>query len=231
MVDLISWTFPGDKVNLPFLQNKYIYTVEKGSEEQVFEKTNHEKVPLNVCLYENMYLFKWIAILDVDEIFVPQQNMTTWSEMMIKLMKSKKEVFPGNVYNKELDMGMNFSQVFKLSKSNKTMMIPPETPSNIPSWRFQNYYFVSKDNENSKKMNSFPMMNSLSRDKEEHGYGKSIINPALVKAVYNHGAHSVLHGQVRIGLVDPLIGRCHHYRDIGQDDRYDSLKEVFFTKN
>ncbi len=54
-------------------------------------KQTIEALFLNDCLYRNMYLFYYLAILDIDQIVVPKKDKS-WPEMMrnIKLTASKK---------------------------------------------------------------------------------------------------------------------------------------------
>ncbi|XP_013103202.2 uncharacterized protein LOC106084205 [Stomoxys calcitrans] len=42
----------------------------------------HEVVPYNDCLYRNMYLYKYVAVIDVDEILMPLGKYSNWSQLM-----------------------------------------------------------------------------------------------------------------------------------------------------
>ena len=69
------------------------------------------------------------------------------------------------------------------------------------------------------KFSSSPLMDSVLRDPKPYGHGKSIVNPLTVKAVFNHGVSSSLNGDFYTVLVDPEVGKCHHYRDQAQGER------------
>ena len=51
----------------------------------VRQRTGELAVTFNDCFYRNMYKYKYIALLDMDEAIVPLGNLTTWSELMKKV--------------------------------------------------------------------------------------------------------------------------------------------------
>ena len=44
-------------------------------------------ISFNDCLYQNMYKYKYIALLDIDEAIVPLGNTSNWSELMEEVGK------------------------------------------------------------------------------------------------------------------------------------------------
>ena len=126
LVEAPPFTFPGYQVNLPLLQNKYIFDEAVTN---VRIRSNNEKLPYNICLYKNMYKFKYLAILDFDEIFVPQNNMDTWSEMMTAISRS-----PSKIYN-----GTNYMMA-ATPKLTNTYLASPQTLPQVTSWRFPPYF-------------------------------------------------------------------------------------------
>lgn len=41
-----------------------------------------ELIPFNDCFYRNLYNYKYLAVIDVDEIIMPTGNLTSWAQMM-----------------------------------------------------------------------------------------------------------------------------------------------------
>ena len=170
-------TFPGYRVNLPILQNKYIY--DRANSDQ---KLLDEKLPLHVCLYKHMYLFDYIAIFvskfqqvhhfigvldfvlkDFDEMFVPQQNLSSWSEMMKEINRGPKKIYKSERMLRAYGKGIRAATVSNPSKDT------------ITSYRLASYYFKPP------KEGTLPMMDATLRDPVAKAGAKSILNPALVK--------------------------------------------------
>lgn len=64
LVDVTRVTLPGGQPNLPALQHMYL-------KKKTTHKRQMELVPYNDCLYRNLYSYRWVALLDVDEVIVP----------------------------------------------------------------------------------------------------------------------------------------------------------------
>lgn len=73
-VHITPLSLPGSQPNVPFLQHFYLAT-------RVNQKRHNEVIPYNDCFYKHMYEYKYIALLDIDEVIVPISN-TTWREVM-----------------------------------------------------------------------------------------------------------------------------------------------------
>ncbi|XP_063592845.1 uncharacterized protein LOC134769963 [Penaeus indicus] len=78
-VDLTKLTLPGDQPNIPELTHKYLK--EKGG----YKRLN-ELIPYNDCLYKNIYSYKYVVLLDIDEIILPR-NLPSWKALMKALVK------------------------------------------------------------------------------------------------------------------------------------------------
>lgn len=74
-------TLPGNLPNLPHLRN-YYQAVEMGS------KRKNEVLPYNDCFYKNLYSYKYIAVLDIDEVIIPKKAKT-WRELLDENPKGK----------------------------------------------------------------------------------------------------------------------------------------------
>ncbi|XP_072381051.1 uncharacterized protein [Diabrotica undecimpunctata] len=60
-------TLPGGASNVPFLQHFYL-------QKQSIRKRLNEIVPYNDCYYRNMYRYKYIIVIDTDEVIVPMKD-------------------------------------------------------------------------------------------------------------------------------------------------------------
>lgn len=67
-------TLPGGQPNLPGLQHMYL-------KKKTTHKRQMELIPYNDCLYRHMYEYRWLALLDIDEVIVPLED-GGWSGLM-----------------------------------------------------------------------------------------------------------------------------------------------------
>ena len=44
-----------------------------------------EMIQYNDCFYRNMYMYKYVVPLDVDELIIPQGKLKLWSEMALQV--------------------------------------------------------------------------------------------------------------------------------------------------
>lgn len=79
-------TLPGGQPNLPGLQHMYL-------KKKTSHKRQNELIPYNDCLYKHMYSYKYIALLDVDEVIVPLRD-ASWSALMERV-RTKSTAAPG----------------------------------------------------------------------------------------------------------------------------------------
>lgn len=83
MVHVTPLTLPGRQPNLPQFRNLYF----KGKN---ILKQLDEVISFNDCFYKHMYEYKYIAVLDIDEVIMPIQ-VKTWKELMnTEIIKAKK---------------------------------------------------------------------------------------------------------------------------------------------
>lgn len=73
-VEVTPITLPGEQPNIPGLIHMYLKS-------KVTNKRQNELIPYNDCLYKNMYRYKYIVLLDTDEIIMPKSAMN-WKELM-----------------------------------------------------------------------------------------------------------------------------------------------------
>lgn len=76
----------GGQPNIPAFQHLYLT-----------KKTNHKRqnelIPYNDCFYKNMYKYKYIALLDIDEIIMPL-NTANWKELMDVVLPKALKIKP-----------------------------------------------------------------------------------------------------------------------------------------
>uniref|UniRef100_A0A6P7GVL3 Glycosyltransferase family 92 protein n=1 Tax=Diabrotica virgifera virgifera TaxID=50390 RepID=A0A6P7GVL3_DIAVI len=66
-IQVTALTLPGGQSNVPFLQHFYL-------QKQILRKRLDEIVPYNDCFYRNMYRYKYIIVIDTDEVIVPMKD-------------------------------------------------------------------------------------------------------------------------------------------------------------
>ncbi|XP_073947913.1 uncharacterized protein [Choristoneura fumiferana] len=71
-------TLPGGQPNLPGLQHMYL-------KKKTTHKRQMEVIPYNDCLYRNLYRYRRLALLDVDEVIVPLQD-PDWAGLMRRVL-------------------------------------------------------------------------------------------------------------------------------------------------
>ncbi|CAL4130393.1 unnamed protein product, partial [Meganyctiphanes norvegica] len=75
-------TLPGNASNDPILRHQYLdEKVWMGGKFVYINQILHEKIPMNDCFYRNINLYKYVAIMDLDEIIIARK-VQTWKEMM-----------------------------------------------------------------------------------------------------------------------------------------------------
>ncbi|CAL4119663.1 unnamed protein product [Meganyctiphanes norvegica] len=74
-IDVIPLTLPGTQPNFKDIRHRYL------KEKYVFRRQN-EVIPYNDCFYRNMNNYKYISLLDTDEVIMPRKNITTWTKLL-----------------------------------------------------------------------------------------------------------------------------------------------------
>lgn len=78
VVSVTPIMLPGGQPNLPGLQHMYL-------KKKTTHKRQMELIPYNDCLYRNMYRYRWLALLDIDEVIVPLED-ADWSALMRRVL-------------------------------------------------------------------------------------------------------------------------------------------------
>lgn len=75
IVEVTPITLPGYQPNIPGLIHMYL-------KNKLTNKRQNELIPYNDCLYKNMYRYKYIAVLDTDEVIMPKAKNILWKDLM-----------------------------------------------------------------------------------------------------------------------------------------------------
>ncbi|GBP71888.1 hypothetical protein EVAR_56045_1 [Eumeta japonica] len=78
LVEVTPITLPGGQPNLPALQHLYL-------KKKTTHKRQMELVPYNDCLYRHMHRYRWIALLDIDEVIVPLADRD-WGSLLRRIL-------------------------------------------------------------------------------------------------------------------------------------------------
>ncbi|CAF1386810.1 unnamed protein product [Didymodactylos carnosus] len=78
-VELRKITLPGRQPNLPSVRHLYL-------KQQIIQKRQNELIPYNDCLYQNLYMYDYLALLDIDEIIMPLKH-DNWSQLLIEIQE------------------------------------------------------------------------------------------------------------------------------------------------
>ena len=73
-VDLTTLTLPGSQPNIPGFRHWYL-------KKKLTNKRQNELTPYNDCLYRNLYSYKYLVLLDIDEVIMPLVHQN-WSELI-----------------------------------------------------------------------------------------------------------------------------------------------------
>ena len=160
-------------------------------------------------LYNNLisYIlcrYKYIAVLDTDEIIIPTK-VIDWKLMMDSLSNTSQSTYFGKPHGRKFRL--------RIEKVLKTKQSVNHNSMTVGSWRFPQYYFINKGYKT--------LIESTSRDELEQpgglvgpSFGKSILNPEMVKTVYNHGPIKCFtnSGKCKVVMVSKNDAKCHHFR-------------------
>lgn len=82
-IEVRRHTLSGNNPNIPGFQQDFLT-------KKLSQKRLEELIPYNDCYYDNMNLYKFIALLDIDELIVPKGHLLTWKQLLDFLEPSLK---------------------------------------------------------------------------------------------------------------------------------------------
>lgn len=80
-VEVQKTKLPGGRPNIPGLQHMFL-------KDRLTPKRQLELIPYNDCLYRNMYKYKYVTLLDIDEVIMPQGELLHWKDL-VKVIEGK----------------------------------------------------------------------------------------------------------------------------------------------
>ncbi|XP_059607716.1 uncharacterized protein LOC132255627 [Phlebotomus argentipes] len=177
-VHVTPLTLPGGQPNVPGFQHLYLT-----------KKTNHKRqnelIPYNDCLYKNMYMYKFITLLDIDEVIMPKGELNNWAELMDTVLpKSLKQ-------RKEGYHSYNMRNVYFLDG-------------------YQHDHGWNKDIP--KFMHMLQHVHRAQNYTKPNQYVKCFHDPESVLSLHNHFPLSCLGGACKSFPVDTADGHLQHYR-------------------
>lgn len=200
-VVLSQLTLPGDQPNLPEYQHTYLKT-------KTTSKRQNELIPYNDCLYRNLYSFKYLALLDIDEIIMPLGEETSWSSLMknVETLSLRQQNYSRASYN--------FRNVYffdDLSKQQKNKIKLKTTPS----YRTTDEYLSRDQDINDEPVPSYlHMMQHVYRSKnytKPDQYVKCFHNVERVVSLHNHFPLNCF-GQCTTFSIPTSLAHLQHYR-------------------
>ncbi|XP_066959543.1 uncharacterized protein [Macrobrachium rosenbergii] len=93
LIEVTKLTLPGELPNIAGLTHWFLKS-------RVVHKRQNELIPYNDCLYRNMYKYKYLALLDTDEVILPKQVLS-WNDLMDTLVikaKQNSDVTPSSYH-------------------------------------------------------------------------------------------------------------------------------------
>jgi hypothetical protein len=174
-VDLTPISLPGDQPNLPGLRHLYLKS-------KIINKRQNELIPYNDCLYRNLYSYDYIALLDTDEVIVPQ-DVSTWNEL-IEILSARAPI------NKHF-ASYNFRNVYFWDDAEHSRSLEAGIPRHMHMlqhvYRSLNYTKIGQ-------------------------YVKCFHDVQKILLLHNHYPLACLEGRCTSYAVDPVTAHLQHYR-------------------
>lgn len=175
-VDISPITLPGYFPNVPALRHLFL-------KKKAVHRRQMEVMPYNDCFYKHMYEYRYIVLLDTDEVIVP--TVGTWKELVDILeetdLKDNQKIsacyYARNVYFLDQFLPDNFYF------------------DNIPKYMHILQHVYRTENYTKPKY-----------------YVKSFLNTEEVLAVHNHFPMYCLSGSCKTVAIDTDYGHLQHYR-------------------
>jgi len=179
VVDVTPLSLPGHQPNLPVLQHMYLKS-------KLNNKRQNELIPYNDCLYRNLYRYKYIVLLDIDEVIVPIKHIN-WSNMMEEVVNVSLKVKNATRASWNFRNVYFMDEMLEINKPDHFQDIPDYLHMMQHVYRSQNY---TKPGQ----------------------YVKCFHNPERALILHNHFPLACLGGVCTSYPVDMTLGHLQHYR-------------------
>lgn len=190
MVDLTPISLPGHQPNLKRLQHLYLKA-------KTNNKRQNELIPYNDCLYRNLYRYRYLVLLDIDEVILPR-TQPSWEKLMQDVERASLKV------KNESRASYSFRNVYFMDD-----MLPahlndsdPINISDVPEYMHMLRHVYRSANYS-----------------KPGSYIKCFHNTDKVLTLHNHFPIACLGGPCTSYAVDTTIAQLQHYR-------YDCVKEL-----
>lgn len=180
LVDVTPLTLPGYQPNIPGLIHMYFKS-------KITNKRQNELIPYNDCLYKNMYRYRYIAVLDIDEVIMPKGNNMYWKDLM------------DGVLNKALAI----KNVERASYNVRNVYFFDSITSNPGHSHFKDI---------PQYMHMFQHVYRAKNHTKPGAYIKCFHNPERVLSLHNHFPLACLGGACSSFPIDTEDAQLQHYR-------------------
>lgn len=185
-VEVQKTKLPGGGPNIPGLQHMYL-------KDRIAKKRQHELIPYNDCLYKNMYRYKYLTLLDIDEVIMPSSSVHGWAQLMeLVTLKVTREAKTDEIITSYALRNSYFLDRFYTRKQKP---IPAEFDQTVPEY--------------------LHMLRHTSRAKEytKVGYAtKCFHRTDAVLTLHNHFALDCLTGYCHTYDISEKDAQLNHYR-------------------
>ena len=180
IVELTKTSLAGNQPNEPIQQYKYL-------KDHLWLQRYNLAGFLNDCFYRNIYRYKYIVNLDIDEIIVSRKPGQTWNDLIPQLEKKKANYgFQTTYFFGEQSMSGQW-------KDTNTPEISNETEKRVPSY--------------------LHMLSHIYRSRNHVNLSKSFMATEYVKSVGSHfAANCIDKEKCDCQKVSSNIAHVHHYR-------------------
>ncbi len=183
-------TVPGWQPNIKLLQHQFF-------KKQIGAKRRNEVIPYNDCFYRNLFTYKYVVLLDVDEIIVPK-NALNWHEMIAKI---EAEAIDANSDVASINFKNTYFMDSMLIKGKDNVTLQAEL-KRIPKQLF--------------------MLRNVYRSSSFSPHIKSFHSTEYVLILHNHYPMECVQGHCPKFLVNEKVAQLQHYRE----DCVGELKKV-----
>ena len=192
---------------------------------KIYKNRPHELIPWNDCLYRNLYRYKYVVVLDQDEVIVPMTT-DTWKEL-INVLEQKSLTI-----NNDISSTFRFQNVYFMDDmlySNLKSM--KEKKGNSKNWK-------KKKSEDLTDIIAMPNYTHILRhvfrsDKSlvyDTMHSKSIHNTDYVVSVHSHLAITCLELVCYTSSVEKKIAQLQHYRETCQSPISEELCTNYYKR-
>ncbi|MCL4150494.1 UNVERIFIED_CONTAM: hypothetical protein GTU68_062827 [Idotea baltica] len=196
-------TLPGHQPNDEVNRTAYL-------KKHLWQKRRNEIITYNDCLYRNIYDFKFIIPLDIDEVIIPVAK-DTWAEMLDDYLREDRQALKryASLAVRNAYFFKQYAKESVTTDNNLSENIEPD--DKIPSHLYMLKHTVRSSN--------------FSRP----GHSvKSFVLTNVTKTTFNHYAMHPLFMKTSITKNLPLsVAQMNHYKDKCPRDMYTKCKNTF----